>query len=148
MVSITRTPGIWKSCQKRAKWFNFEEFPHVLIAGATKGGKSNHVNQMIATLTSMNSPSELRLMLIDLKGGVEFTHWKSLQHQLRGMIKTEQGVLESLKWLRSIMEKRLEIFESVKAKNLASFNRKIKNQEISADKLPRIVVFVGRGFCR
>jgi len=121
---------------RKTKWYNFEDHPHVLIAGATQGGKSNHVNQMIATMTTMNTPDELRLMLVDLKGGIEFTHWRGLQHQLKNMLTTPESVLEGLQWLQSIMEKRLEAFESLKAKNLASFNEKAEQ------KLPRIVCFV------
>jgi hypothetical protein len=121
---------------REIKWYNFEEYPHVLIAGATKGGKSNHVNQMIATMASMNTPAELRFILVDLKGGIEFTHWKGLKHQLTDMVTTPEGVLSSLQWLRSIMEKRLEAFERMKAKNLASFNSKVQK------KLPRLLCVV------
>lgn len=121
---------------RRTKWFNFEDYPHLLIAGATQGGKSNHVNQMIATLTTMNTPDELRVMLVDLKGGIEFTHWRGLQHQLKPMLTTPEAVLDGLQWLQSIMEKRLEAFETLKAKNLSAFNGKAEK------KLPRIVCFV------
>ena len=124
------------SDDRTLQWYNFEDIPHVLIAGATQGGKSNHVNQMIATLCSMNTPQELRVLLVDLKGGIEFTHWRGLQHQLRPMLTTTEQVLEGLQWLRSIMERRLEVFEQLKAKNLTSYNEKAK------DKLPRLVCFV------
>jgi hypothetical protein len=121
---------------RQTQWFNFEEHPHVLIAGATQGGKSNHVNQMISTFSTMNTPEEVRLMLVDLKGGIEFTHWKGLQHQLKKMLTTPEQVLEGLQWLRNIMETRLEAFESMKAKNLMSYNDKAQH------KLPRIICVV------
>ena len=108
----------------------------MLIAGATQGGKSNHVNQMIATMVTMNTPQELRLLLVDLKGGIEFTHWKGLQHQLRPMLTSPTAVLEGLQWLRSIMETRLDAFEGMKAKNLTSYNEKVEQQ------LPRIVCLI------
>lgn len=121
---------------RQVDWYNFEDNPHVLIAGATQGGKSNHVNQIIATLVTMNTPQELRLVLVDLKGGIEFTHWRGLQHQLKDMLTTPESVLDGLRWLRSIMEKRLEMMEALKAKNLQSYNMKAQ------DKLPRIVCLV------
>jgi len=121
---------------RKIEWYNFEDNPHVLIAGATQGGKSNHVNQMIATMVTMNTPQELRLLLVDLKGGIEFTHWKGLQHQLRPMLTSPTAVLEGLQWLRSIMETRLDAFESMKAKNLTSYNEKVEH------KLPRIVCLI------
>lgn len=124
------------SKDRKVEWYNFEELPHVLIAGSTKSGKSNHVNQMIATLASMNTPAELRLLLVDLKGGIEFTHWSGLKHQLRPMVKSADKVLDALQYMRTLMERRLAAFEAIKAKNLQSYNAKAK------DKLPRLVCFV------
>lgn len=121
---------------RKVKWFNFEDIPHILIAGATQGGKSNHINQMLATLTTMNTPDQLRLLLIDLKGGIEFTHWQGLQHQLKPMLTSANEVLEGLSWLHAIMDRRLQAFEQIKAKNLTTFNDKAKN------KIPRIVCAV------
>lgn len=122
---------------RKIEFYTFEDLPHVLIAGSTQGGKSNHVNQMIATLCTMNTPEELRVVLVDLKGGIEFTHWRGLAHQLRPMATTPEKVLNELKYLRGVMEKRLKAFESAKAKNLSSFNAKNPN-----NKLPRIILFV------
>lgn len=121
---------------RQTEWYTFEDQPHFLVAGATQGGKSNHVNQMIATFATMNTPAELRLMLVDLKGGIEFTHWRGLQHQLRPMLTTPNEVLEGLQWLRSIMETRLTAFEKIKAKNLMSYNEKAEKP------LPRIICIV------
>ncbi len=121
---------------RKVEWHNFEELPHILIAGSTKSGKSNHVNQMIATLITMNSPAEVRLMLVDLKGGIEFTHWQGIKHALRPMVKHAGQVLEALSYMRVIMERRLERFEAIKAKNLASYNEKVEQ------KIPRLICIV------
>lgn len=119
---------------KRVKWFNFEQYPHVLVAGSTKSGKSNFVNQMIATLVTMHDTSELRLMLIDLKGGIEFVHWREIA-QLTGQIaKTPEMVLETLRDATTLMRSRFELFEAAKAKNLISYNH------MSSEPLPRVVI--------
>jgi hypothetical protein len=125
------------SADRKVVWFNFEDSPHILIAGSTKSGKSNHVNSMVATMITMNTPDELRLMLVDLKGGIEFTHWQDAsKHQLRPMIKRADDVLDALQYLRGIMERRLVIFEQIRAKNLERYNAKAKQ------KLPRIVCLI------
>jgi hypothetical protein len=137
VASHAKTPwaaGVTKD--RKAHYYDFESQPHILIAGSTQSGKSNHVNQIIATLVTMNSPEEVRLLLVDLKGGIEFTHWAGLQHQLRPMVKRADQVLEALQYLRSLMEHRLTRFEKVKAKNLASYNAK------SQQKIPRIICIV------
>jgi DNA segregation ATPase FtsK/SpoIIIE-like protein len=123
---------------RRVKWFNLEDTPHILVAGSTHSGKSNHINAMIATIVTMSSPAEVRLLLVDNKGGVEFTHWAGTAHLLRPMVKQVDHVLPTLKFAREIMERRLARFEAIKAKNLASFNDKVKVDQ----RIPRIVVVV------
>jgi hypothetical protein len=121
---------------RKIQWFNFEEHPHVLIAGASGGGKSTHLNGMIATLASMNRPQELRMVMVDLKGGVELSHWSGLKHLMGNIVKTPSGILDALQAVREVMENRLQIFESVRAKNLSSYNAKV------SDPMPRIVMFI------
>jgi hypothetical protein len=120
---------------RKVIWYNFEDHPHVLIAGSTQSGKSNQVNQMISTLVTMNSPDEVMLMLIDLKGGIEFTHWAGLKHLLTPIVKRPGDVLSALQQLRSHMESRLGVFEFVKAKKLSDYNEKYQ-------RMPRIVAIV------
>jgi hypothetical protein len=126
------------SANRKVETFNFEDYPHMLIGGATKGGKSNFINQMISTLVTMNSPAELRLVLVDLKGGVEFTHWTDLKHNLIPIIKTPERVVGAMMQVRGMLDKRLELFERLKVKNLAAYNA------IAAPggKLARIIVVI------
>lgn len=130
MAGVTR--------DRKAESYNFEDNPHVLIAGSTQSGKSNQLNGMIATLVTMNTPDEVRILLIDNKGGVEFTHWQGIRHELRPMIKKASEVLPALKWLREIMERRLAALEHIKAKNLLAYNAKVKD----GDKWPRIICYI------
>lgn len=131
-----KTPWIaGVSSDRRVISYTFEDQPHVLIAGSTQSGKSNHVNQMIATLVSMNAPDAVRLILIDNKGGIEFTHWQGSQHLLMPMIRQPAQVLPALENIRNMLNKRLDLFESVKAKKLSDYNKRYAP-------LPRIVVFI------
>lgn len=120
------------------RYFNFEDQPHVLIAGSTQSGKSNLVNQLIACVVTTNTPDELRVMLIDNKGGIEFTHWAGINHALCPMIKNANEVLPALRVVRGYLTSRLAAFESIKAKNLMTYNKKVKHE----DQLPRIIVFI------
>lgn len=135
--SLTPWPG-GVTTDRRIVFFNLEEDPHVLIAGATKGGKSNLINAIIATFARMNAPSELRLILIDNKGGVEFTHWQRLPHLLMPMIKEPSQVVPALQRVHEIMRRRLVSFEAIGARNLPDYNRKVHDE----DRLPRVVCIV------
>lgn len=120
----------------KVETFNFEEHPHILIAGSTQSGKSNHINQMIATLVTMNRPDQVQLVLIDNKGGIEFTHWADISHALVPMIKSTSMVLPILGQIRDYMERRLASFERMKAKNLLEYNRRVSVP------IPRIIVLI------
>jgi hypothetical protein len=135
--TLTPWPG-GVTTDRRVVFFNFEEDPHVLIAGATKGGKSNLINAIIATLARMNSAQELQLLLIDNKGGVEFSHWQKLPHLLMPMIKEPDQVVPALQQMHAIMRRRLAAIERIGAKNLADYNRKVH----PTHQLPRLVCVV------
>jgi hypothetical protein len=121
---------------RKVKWFNFEDNPHVLIAGSSGGGKSTHINGMIACIATANSPAEVRMVMVDLKGGVELGHWRKLKHLMGNIVKTSSGILGALESVREVMDNRLEVFDAIGAKNLASYNEK------SAEPMPRIIVFI------
>lgn len=121
---------------RKVQWFDFEEYPHILIAGASGGGKSNLINQLLATLITMNSPEEVRLVLVDNKGGVELTHFSGIPHELVPMIKNTDDVLPALQRMRAVMESRFAAFLAVSARNLSSYNARVKQR------LPRIILVV------
>lgn len=104
-------------------WLDFDSTPHMLVAGETQSGKSNFVNAMIATLIQMHSPDDLKLCLIDNKGGVEFTHWEALPHLLTPVISSLDGVLPTLQKLVTIMRQRLTLLKEAKVKNIRDYNK-------------------------
>jgi hypothetical protein len=135
----SKTPWIAGVTNDRVvEFYTFEDIPHILIAGSTQSGKSNHLNQMIATFVTMNSPAELRLLLVDNKGGIEFTHWRGIRHELEPMVKTASEVLPALQRVRQIMEKRLSQFEQARVKNLAAYNQRMPIDQ----RIPRIIVII------
>lgn len=123
---------------RRYIWKNFTDQPHLLIAGTTNTGKSTAINAIIATLTTMNKPEELRIVLIDNKGGAEFVHWEDVPHRLGPMIDRTEDVLPALERIRRLMQRRLGHLKATKTKNILEYNRVVPY----ADRMPRIVVFV------
>lgn len=120
----------------KIKFFDFEEYPNVLVAGSAGGGKSNFINQMVSTLITMNSPEELQVLFIDNKGGIELSHFDGIPHQIAPVVKTIDDVVPTLKIVRELMLQRYAAFLPVKARKLTEFNKK------SATKLPRVVVII------
>ena len=71
------------SGNKRPVWYSPTHFSSLLVAGATGSGKSNFINVAICTWVRFNSPKMLKLVLIDLKNGVELAAYEKLPHLLR-----------------------------------------------------------------
>lgn len=119
-------------------WQNLVDEPHILLAGKSQSGKSNQVNAMIATWASTHTPDELRFILIDQKGGIEFVHWHELPHVLWDVVKTLEGVEPVLKKLVNVMKKRMELLERLKAKNIDDYNKRVDTEH----RLARVIVFI------
>ncbi len=60
------------------KFHDFEKIPHMVLGGATRYGKSNFINSMIASLLQ-SKPDHVKLFLIDLKGGVELCDYANIK---------------------------------------------------------------------
>lgn len=100
---------------------NIAKMPHVLIAGSTGSGKSVCINSFLASLLFRNSPSELKLILVDPKR-VELSLYNGIPHLLTPVIVEVDKVLSSLKWATSEMERRYKLFASVGVRNIEGYN--------------------------
>lgn len=105
-------------------------FPHMLIGGATGQGKTTYLNVILAALMQRNSPDDLRLVLVDLKGGVEFEYYRGLPHLWKikdvapeGIVWRNEGVVPLLEKLIEEGERRLAIFRKAGVSNIDDFNR-------------------------
>ena len=110
--------------------------PHVLIAGATGAGKSVCINNIIATILFRTSPDEVKLILVDPKR-VELTQYNGIPHLLTPVITEPEKVISALKWAIVEMEERYKQFAQVGARNIKSYNKKIKE-----GKMPYILIII------
>ncbi|MDO8515426.1 MAG: DNA translocase FtsK [bacterium] len=112
------------------------KMPHVLVAGATGSGKSICINAFITSLLFRNSPSELKLIMIDPKR-VELTLYNGIPHLLTPVIVDLEKILSALKWALSEMDRRYKLFAANGVRNIDSYN------ELSGfQALPYIVIFI------
>ncbi|MFI3166974.1 MAG: DNA translocase FtsK [Bacillota bacterium] len=119
---------------------DIKDMPHLLIAGATGMGKSVCLNTLIMSLIYHSDPSDLRMLLIDPKK-VEFISYKGIPHLLiNEIISDNDKAILALGWAIDEMEKRYTMFESVKQKDMDSYNATIMAK--GGKKLPRIVIVV------
>lgn len=114
---------------------NLEKMPHLLIAGSTGSGKSVCINNVIMTLLYRNSPSDLKLILIDPKR-VELVPYNSLPHLLTPVITDVDKTVSALKWTIAEMERRYKVLQETGKRNIDAYNSSAK------EKMPYIVLVI------
>ena len=119
------------------QWLLLSQWAHWLIAGWTGGGKSNIANVIVCNLITHHSPQELRVSLIDLKGGVEFDHYKGIPHLLGDIVTEIDEVADLLERIEGEMSKRFELLRKLGVRDIDSYNERVDPQ----NHMPRLVVF-------
>ncbi len=112
-----------------------QKMPHMLIGGATGSGKSVCINTLIVSLLYQNSPSELKLILVDPKR-VELTYYNDIPHLLTPVITEPKKTIFALKWAVGEMERRYKLLSETGKRDIASYN------STSPDRLPYIVIVI------
>jgi S-DNA-T family DNA segregation ATPase FtsK/SpoIIIE len=114
--------------------------PHLLIAGTTGSGKSVSIASIAVSLVMNNTPEDMRLVMIDPKM-VELIRFNGLPHLL-GKVETElERIVGVLRWCTVEMDRRYRLLESIRARDIEMYNRKIRRQK-GVERLPRIVVLI------
>lgn len=148
------TLAIGKSIVGKPLFGDLEKMPHLLVAGATRTGKSVTLQNLLISLLYKNSPYDLKLIILDPKR-VEFTAYNNLPHLYTPIIKEPKGAIKALNWAIQEMERRYEILAENGQVNVTDYNKKVlfpalekarkKNKEGSEvsglpPKLPYIVI--------
>ena len=129
---------------KEVKVFDLTDAPHLLVAGATKQGKSVGLNVIISSLLYSKHPSELKFVFIDPKK-VEFTSYSSLlKHYLAvlpmavseedeknsAIIKEAKQAEQVLNSLCIEMDERFNLLEKAGVNDFKLYNEKYKNRHL------------------
>lgn len=120
----------------KIKWVNFTDFPHWMIVGQTGTGKSNFLNVLFSSLISQYSPHDVRIVAVDLKGGVEFTRYGHIPHLLGSVVESVDVFAERLAQLEAEMSERFAALKTADARDLPTYNQRSQFQ------MARIVVII------
>jgi S-DNA-T family DNA segregation ATPase FtsK/SpoIIIE len=103
------------------------KMPHLLIAGQTGSGKSVMINTLLTSLLYANSPSDMKLILVDPKQ-VEMAPYDEIPHLLTPIIVEPEKTISALKWAVNEMERRYKLLADEKVKDITSYNQRIKQR--------------------
>ena len=113
--------------------------PHLLIGGTTGSGKSIFIRDLAVSLLMRNTPDNLRLIMLDPKK-VELAPFEGIPHLLGPIETNPKRMIAALQWSVLEMERRFKLMESYNARDLNSFNLKMKDR--GEETLPRIVIII------
>lgn len=129
---------------------NIAKMPHLLIAGATGSGKSVTIHVIINSLLFRNSPENLKFIMIDPKR-VELTQYNKIPHLLTPVITDAKKVIMSLKWAAKEMDRRYDILEKNRVRDIESYHKNIlspalekfrKNPDEKNKEIPELMPYI------
>ena len=145
---------------QEVKVFDLAEAPHLLVAGATKQGKSVGLNVIVSSLLYSKHPSELKFVFIDPKM-VEFSAYNGLLHHYlavlptagdadeeksKAIVKTPADADKALASLCIEMDERYKLLSEAGVNKLTLYNEKFKARKLNPEKghryLPYLVAVV------
>ena len=100
--------------------------PHLLVAGTTGSGKSVGVNAMVLSLLYKASAKDVRMLMVDPKM-LELSVYQGIPHLLAPVVTDMKEAANGLRWCVAEMERRYKVMSAVGVRNLAGFNRKVKD---------------------
>ena len=152
--------AIGYTISQQVKVFDLADAPHLLVAGATKQGKSVGLNVIVASLLYSKHPSELKFVFVDPKM-VEFSSYACLLHHYLAVLPTsgseqeekERAIVKNAKDAAAVLESlcvemdsRYELLSKGLVNNIKLYNSKWKEHHLRADEghhfLPYIVVVI------
>lgn len=129
----------------RAQEIDLDTYPHILIAGAANSGKSNLINNFIASQIRFCTPEQIAFILIDPKR-VEFVYYEDIPHLAR--IEDKEGPLppiieesalaiRALAYANRLIDKRTDMIKGVRAKKLSEYNARFPDKPLA-----RLVIII------
>ena len=145
---------------QEVKTFDLTDAPHLLIAGATKQGKSVGLNVIISSLLYAKHPTELKFVFIDPKM-VEFTAYNALLKHYLAVLPTaaseddekENAIIKQPKQAEAVlnslcieMDERYKLLAAAGVNDIKLYNEKYKDRHLLPTEghkfLPYLVVVI------
>ena len=133
------TFALGRDVSGKAYAVDLARMPHLLIAGATGSGKSVCVNALITSLLMRATPTEVELVLVDLKR-VELAAYANLPHLKAPVIMEPNQARAALGWAVGQMEDRYKLLAARGERNIGAYNASPRVEE--DERLPYLVLII------
>ncbi len=106
------------------------KMPHLLVAGTTGSGKSVGLNAMVLSLLYKATAADVRMIMIDPKM-LELSIYQGIPHLLAPVVTDMKEAANALRWCVAEMERRYKLMAALGVRNLAGYNKKIRDGKTS-----------------
>jgi DNA segregation ATPase FtsK/SpoIIIE-like protein len=127
--------GLGRSHRGRL-WADLATLPHLLVGGMTGGGKSVFLTQALTYLVLTHHPNEIRLICVDLKGGIELDTFAQTPHALEAVVTSVEDAARALGSVRDEVDTRLRALRNAGVRDVDAW------AEAGRPPWPRILVVV------
>ena len=144
--------ALGRAISGHAVYADLAKMPHLLVAGTTGSGKSVAIHDFVISLLYRCGPERLRFIMVDPKR-VELTLYNSIPHLLTPVITDSKKCILALKWLSKEMDRRYNILEAEKVRDIASYHQNVvapalekstgaENEKPLPEAMPYIVLII------
>lgn len=117
---------------------NIAEMPHLVVAGASGGGKSGCLNSIICSLLLNVTPDDVGMVFFDPKK-VELTQYRGIPHLVFDVVTKPKGAITVLEWLDAELDRRTDELEAAGVRNITEYNEAVTSGAYQAPKGSRHV---------
>jgi S-DNA-T family DNA segregation ATPase FtsK/SpoIIIE len=118
-----------KDSEGRPLVHDLADMPHLLIAGTTGTGKSVCLNTIILSILMTRRPDEIKMIMLDPKGGVEMEVYSKIPHLMHPIVTDMKKSEAILAWAVDKMEERYDLLRRARVRNIAGYNE-LKPDEV------------------
>ncbi|HTU22757.1 MAG TPA: DNA translocase FtsK 4TM domain-containing protein, partial [Gemmataceae bacterium] len=118
-----------KDSEGRPLVHDLADMPHLLIAGTTGTGKSVCLNTIILSILMTRRPDEVKMIMLDPKGGVEMEVYSKIPHLMHPIVTDMKKSEAILAWAVDKMEERYDLLRRARVRNIAGYNE-LKPDEV------------------
>lgn len=123
---------------------DLQELGSFMVIGMTGSGKTSLIHSILHQLLCNSNPVDLRLIIADLKEGLDFRPYKKLPHLLLPIAIEATGAKRQIDYLIEEMENRAKLFKAIPedrfCNSLDDYHR--LGADFGLPRLPRIVMIV------
>lgn len=116
--------------------------PHIMIAGATRSGKSEFIKTLLASLAIQHGPDRLNFFLIDFKGGSTFLELGELPHTVGVVtdLEADQALAQrAFSALDAEIRRRKQLFDAARVQDFDAYEG---SRNVGSEPLPSLVVLI------